>query len=311
MMRVVISLFFCAVMQGCATTTIVDQFGIGAGSGASLQNGGEGPVIGAGHVTEFVQFNDSDLEHGLLIAGKDAQYLIPAGFAAVDVRINYLSHAITGKLQYGHGAFAFDARRDATYSLRAEPAEDGARIWLLENGREMAGPLAVEWTLDRFVEHKPLMSIPPPSPSEVGRTTECHELWGYWKLVPLRDESINEVNPWPLPHQWFAFLPDGRFLSMMTNEADYKSRWELEAILNQLGSEVPRYRCDASWLVISYPGDDGLEIWGKNTLLVHARAESKMAFAPGDIALTLAAPDDGRMIYFRHLRRVDRDALDD
>jgi hypothetical protein len=141
--------------------------------------------------------------------------------------------------------------------------------------------------------------------AEPGRTATCDELIGFWKLVPLNDASINEVDPWPLPFQWFIFTEDGHVSSMMATEDRELSRSDLEEVLSELGSDSPTYRCEEPWLIIEYPELPGqLELWGKNIFIRRAGLQNAMPFEVGDVVLTLADPDDRHMIYYRWLRKA-------
>ena len=140
---------------------------------------------------------------------------------------------------------------------------------------------------------------------EPGRTATCDDLVGSWELVPLNDASINEVDPWPLPFQWFLFTEDGHVKSMMTTEDREISASGLEEVLSELGGESPTYRCDEPWLIIEYPElPEQFELWGKNIFTRRAGLQNAEPFEVGDIVLTLADPVDRHMIYYRWLRRI-------
>ena len=140
---------------------------------------------------------------------------------------------------------------------------------------------------------------------EPGRTATCNDLVGSWKLVPLNDASINEVDPWPLPFQWFLFTQDGHVRSMMTTEDREISARGLEEVLSELKDSSPTYRCEEPWLIIEYPDLSGqYELWGKNIFVRRAGLQNAEPFEVGDIVLTLADPVDRHMIYYRWLRRI-------
>ncbi len=138
-----------------------------------------------------------------------------------------------------------------------------------------------------------------------GRTATCEDLIGFWKLVPLNDPSINEVDPWPLPYQWFGFYPDGRLVSMgKTEDASY-SKDELDEIFSAMKESAPIYSCEDSWLVVENQDGSGMaELWGKNIFTYRAGKKNNEPYEIGDVVMSLAAADDGRPIYFRWLRPV-------
>lgn len=138
-----------------------------------------------------------------------------------------------------------------------------------------------------------------------GRSATCDDLVGFWKLVPLNDASINEVDPWPLPYQWFGFYEDGRLVTMgRTEDADYSAN-ELDEILSVMKESAPKYYCDESWLIVEYQDGSGLsELWGKNIFTRRAGLNNKQPFEIGDVVMSLSAVDDGRPMYFRWLRQL-------
>lgn len=137
--------------------------------------------------------------------------------------------------------------------------------------------------------------------SDVGGPPAPSEVLGYWRMIPLSDPSINEINPWPAPFQWFAFYADGRLVSMAaTDDSDYSAQ-DLEAIFSKLAKSAPTYRWDGAFLLVQYRGDDEpRELWGMNIF----RRDTAVSKA-GDVVMTLAGGDDGRPVYYRLLRRVE------
>ena len=148
-------------------------------------------------------------------------------------------------------------------------------------------------------------SVPSKGDDPPGRTATCAELVGFWRLVPLDDPTINKVNPWPLPFQWFAFYEDKHLVSMMTTEDSTYSREQLAAIFEPLREGAPTYRCEGPWLVVEYPQGQGApEVWGKNIFTRRAGLNNPTPFERGEIVLTLSDRGGSEMMYFRRLRKV-------
>ena len=144
-----------------------------------------------------------------------------------------------------------------------------------------------------------------PAEEVAGRTATCEELVGFWKMVPLNDVSINEVDPWPLPYQWFGFYEDGRMVTMgKTEDVDYSAE-ALDEVLSTMKESAPIYYCDEPWLVVEYQDGSGLgESWGKNIFTRRAGLDNKRPFEVGDIVMSLVAVDGGRPLYFRWMRKL-------
>jgi hypothetical protein len=137
--------------------------------------------------------------------------------------------------------------------------------------------------------------------SEYGGAPTPDEIIGLWKMLPLADPSINVVDPWPLPYQWFAFYIDGRMASMQKNEDADLSKRELMEILSIVKESAPTYRFQDDFLIVEYPDAPGqIEIWGVNIFRKDTRVTKK-----GDLFMTLAGGDDGKPVYYRHLRLID------
>jgi len=135
---------------------------------------------------------------------------------------------------------------------------------------------------------------------DVGGPPQPDEVLGFWKMVPIDKPELNKVNPWPLPYQWFAFYPDGHFVSMAKTENVEYNRKQLEAIFEVMKADSPRYSWRQNFLLIEYPDVPGkFEMWGVNIF----RKDVRFARA-GDLMMTLAGGEDGAPVYYRHLEPV-------
>ncbi len=143
-----------------------------------------------------------------------------------------------------------------------------------------------------------------PQVSDPRRVPSCAELVGFWQLMPLDDPSVNEVEPWPLPYQWFGILPDGYFVSMMTNEPGSFSAEQLEHIIAPVKGRSPTYRCRKHFLIVSYPFADLNEMWAMSRFKRRAGLFKPAPFEEGEVVLRLMNRDASRTVYRRRLRRV-------
>lgn len=128
---------------------------------------------------------------------------------------------------------------------------------------------------------------------------------GYWTMVPMSAElaAKNVVNPWPLPHQYFAIYANGEmFAHMSTHATDHTP-----ASLDQLHAMLPKtvhyaFNADGFMVVTRADQPDARELWGVN-LLAQDFTSGGTDFKAGDLLMSL---DDGQgqVVYRRLLRRI-------
>ncbi len=139
------------------------------------------------------------------------------------------------------------------------------------------------------------------SQSDAGGPPTRQQLVGFWKMVELPKKGVNQVEPWPLPYQWFAFYEDGKVYSMMTSEDGNHTAKELDELFKMLPkSRTPNYTYDGQFMTIDNPDVKNYqELWGVNLFAKDVEELAKK----GDMIMSL---DDGNgnAIYYRLLRRV-------
>ena len=128
---------------------------------------------------------------------------------------------------------------------------------------------------------------------------------GYWQMIPMSAElaAKNVVNPWPLPHQYFAIYANGEmFAHMSTHATDHTP-----ASLDQLHAMLPKtvhyaFNADGFMVVTRDDQPDARELWGVN-LLAQDFTSGGTDFKAGDLLMSL---DDGHgnPVYRRLLRRL-------
>lgn len=136
------------------------------------------------------------------------------------------------------------------------------------------------------------------------RKATCEDLVGMWVRVPLDDPSINEVDPWPQPYQWFGFGADGFLSSMNMNEPGDFSADQLGRIFRPHPERTPRYECRNGLLIVRYPFAGHNELWTMQLVAYRSALFKKTPFEAGEVILFLKAADDMRTVYRRRLRRV-------
>ena len=138
--------------------------------------------------------------------------------------------------------------------------------------------------------------------SDIGGAPKHSELIGFWKMVKNKGlEQHNKVNPWTLPYQWFAFYKNGNFNSMMSSKDDNLSEEDLKKSFSILKKEMPTYNLKGSFISIKYPNlKNPYQLWGINIFYKDLDKNIKK----GDIVMSLARSKDGKVIYYRQLRKI-------
>ena len=128
---------------------------------------------------------------------------------------------------------------------------------------------------------------------------------GYWTMVPMSAEltAKNTVNPWPLPHQYFAIYANGEMFAHMSTHATDHTPASLDKLHGMLPHDVHYRFNDDGFMVVTrddQPGAD--EFWGVN-LIAQDFSSGGTDFKVGDLLMSL---DDGQgnPVYRRLLRRI-------
>lgn len=139
--------------------------------------------------------------------------------------------------------------------------------------------------------------------SEAGGPASSKELLGYWKMIPIPNLTLNKVNPWPKPYQWFEFTKDGKVSSMMSSENKEYTKQELHALFAVFPkNKIPNYKVHGAYVTIDNPDvKNYLEIWGTNIFAKDIEGIAKK----GDLMMTLDdGTQTGKVVYYRLLRRI-------
>ena len=143
------------------------------------------------------------------------------------------------------------------------------------------------------------------SADERGGFAKPGDVVGYWQMIPMSAEltAKNVENPWPLPHQYFAFYADGEMFSHMSTEATAHTPASLDKLHGMFPGAVRHAFNADGFLVVTYadrPGEQ--ELWGVN-LIARDFTSGGTDFKAGDLLMSL---DDGRgnPVYRRLLRRL-------
>ena len=160
-----------------------------------------------------------------------------------------------------------------------------------------------------------MLSSPAFSQSDAARNASAKEIEGYWQLLPLPDQLEPKVlpsNPWPAQCQWFSYGNDGQMKSFdkQRGPCDSQSKVQLEPIFNSIPAVIS-WQYDMSpvyhkgVLIIKRSDVKGYgEIW-EPQIVVTPFANGGVEFQTGDLLLYLSDLQSHKMVWIRHLRKVN------
>jgi hypothetical protein len=149
-----------------------------------------------------------------------------------------------------------------------------------------------------------LLAAPAPA-DDRGGFAKPGDVVGYWTMIPMSSEltAKNTVNPWPLPHQYFAFYANGEMFSHMSTHATDHTPASLDQ-LHAMLSKTAHYAFNPDGFMVVTRTDppNATELWGVN-LLAQDFTSGGTDFKAGDLLMSL---DDGHgnPVYRRRLRRI-------
>ena len=128
---------------------------------------------------------------------------------------------------------------------------------------------------------------------------------GYWTMIPMSAEltAKNTENPWPLPHQYFAFYANGEMFSHMSSHPSEPTHESLDKLHDMFPNAVHYAYNKDGFLVVTHDDQSfNTEYWGVN-LISKDFTMGGTEFKSGDLLMSL---DDGHgnPVYRRLLRRI-------
>lgn len=142
----------------------------------------------------------------------------------------------------------------------------------------------------------------PPNANLTNGPPNSDEIIGYWKQKKWPKSTMNKVNPWPLPFQYFAFYEDGHYVTIMSSSDNPVTPDSLDQLKSTFGAESPNFKWLGKFIMITNPAIDNYsEIWGMNII---RKMDTRLPFGEGDLVMSLAGKNNGSAIYYRWLTRM-------
>ena len=115
--RLTCYLTLISALSGCSSNPLINSFNLPEGAGSQLNCSWNGK-LNNGQVNLFKSFNDVELKHGPNVAGKNAQYRVPSGYANIQVKINWLV-TMFGPIHQAKAEFYFNLAEGESYDIEA------------------------------------------------------------------------------------------------------------------------------------------------------------------------------------------------
>lgn len=160
-----------------------------------------------------------------------------------------------------------------------------------------------------------MLSTPAFSQSDAARNASAKEIEGYWQLLPLPDQlEPKELpsDPWPAQCQWFSYGSDGQMKNFdkLRGPCDSQSKAQLEQVFNSIPAVIS-WQYDMSpvyhkGVLIIKRSDvkEYREIW-EPQIVVKPFTNGGAEFQTGDLVLYLADLHSHKIVWIRHLRKVN------
>lgn len=145
------------LMGGCASDPLMNNFELPEDTGAQLNNGWNGKLNG-GLINLFQSINNTELKHGLNVAGKNAKYRVPAGNAKLGIQINWLK-TIVGPIYYAKAEFDVTLEDGEQYTIESMREGNEVTIRLFDSKHAEITPSVIS----DFSNTIPIFAVVPTS----------------------------------------------------------------------------------------------------------------------------------------------------
>lgn len=136
------------------------------------------------------------------------------------------------------------------------------------------------------------------------KPTTAQELVGCYERInftPAMMQEMNKTEYWPQPYQYFCFLPDGTFASMMSDKPRRGSAESLRKTLEVL-PQVFTYGFQSGFIVIQSVDGRESTVWDAMILLEDSNTVDGTPTPKGTLVMGMLAPDASGIEYWRYLK---------
>ena len=130
-------------------------------------------------------------------------------------------------------------------------------------------------------------------------------LLGCWKRINFSElamRNMNKTEPFPLEHQWYCFLDDGKYQEMLSNKDDGKPMEQRLKLMTAFPGQD--YSIPSEGIVaIKHPDRKEQAIWMTSIIVKNIKLLG-VDLELGDMVMTIRDPESKKEIYYRFMRKV-------
>ena len=129
----------------------------------------------------------------------------------------------------------------------------------------------------------------------------CYELIGFSKDAR---KEINEIDPWPIPYQWFCFEPDGTLYTMGSTKYEKLTSKSLHEIFKELPKDITYTILQPGIIKTEQKSVNQNLIWGGN-FMGNTVLFDQTVFEKGTFIMSIFSQEKQKNIYYRYLKKLD------
>jgi len=133
------------------------------------------------------------------------------------------------------------------------------------------------------------------------------DIIGCYEKINFSEEAqkqINDIEPWPMPYQWFCFESDGTLYTMGSNRYEKHSSKSLREIFKVLPKDITYTIIQPGIIKTEQKSVNQTLIWGGN-FMGAAVLFDQTVFEKGTFFMSIFSPKKQKNIYYRYLKKLD------
>jgi hypothetical protein len=127
--------------------------------------------------------------------------------------------------------------------------------------------------------------------------------WERIKFSEAANKHLNEVEPWPLPYQWFCFEPDGTLYSLMTSNYSKHTSASLREAFIAIPKDVMYTLPQKGILITDQKSTQQKLVWAAYFTGKKTEFDGKV-LEKGTLFMALFSEKKKKNVYVRYLKRV-------
>lgn len=135
----------------------------------------------------------------------------------------------------------------------------------------------------------------------------AEEVIGCWERINFSEKAqkmLNEIEPWPLPYQWFCFEPDGTLYSLNTSSYSKHTSVSLREAFKVIPKDVTYTILQKGILKTEQKSAQQTLVWGANFTGNKSLFDGKV-IEKGTLFMSLYNQKKEKNVYYRYLKKIE------